>query len=409
MTGSKGLEVVADSLLSMSAWPYTAENIQNAKHTNELKNAGFITLNIDLKQMGVGGNDSWSEVAAPLQKYQIPARDYHYAFRIIPGSTKDNYSAKTEALRAWRDLKYGMFIHYGLSTFDGLEQTPGNTTPSSIYNPGDLDMDQWIQVAKDAGMKYAILTAKHSSGFCLWDSKVQWKGKEFAYDVAGAGHDTSDVVAGFMAACKKYNVVPGIYYCTMDTRHSDPEIKWTPPTPYISDEYFQLMQDHLTELHTHNPGIKIQWLDIPRHLTFAERDALYKLVGNLNPSCLVMYNYGQESRDITEYTIEEAMKVSWPSDILNSEITPIKQPFRLQQEYKGIHYELGYEHCISLSNGWFWKEDLQLKSVETLRSVWEQTLKINGNLLLNVSPDKEGKIPEASIQRLMELRTQMDL
>jgi beta-galactosidase len=84
-----GLLIVADSLLSMSAWPYTEANIQNAKHTNKLKDAGFITLNIDLIQMGVGGNDSWSDVAAPLEKYQIPAKDYHYSFYIVPLNSKN--------------------------------------------------------------------------------------------------------------------------------------------------------------------------------------------------------------------------------------------------------------------------------------------------------------------------------
>ena len=78
----RGLLIVADSLLSMSAWPYTEENIQNAKHTNKLKDAGFITLNIDLVQMGVGGNDSWSDVAAPLEQYQLQAKNYGYSFYI---------------------------------------------------------------------------------------------------------------------------------------------------------------------------------------------------------------------------------------------------------------------------------------------------------------------------------------
>jgi beta-galactosidase len=80
----EGLMVVADSLLSMSAWPYTQENIQMARHTNKLKDAGFITLNVDLVQMGVGGNDSWSEVAAPLEEYQIPAKAYSYSFYLKP-------------------------------------------------------------------------------------------------------------------------------------------------------------------------------------------------------------------------------------------------------------------------------------------------------------------------------------
>jgi beta-galactosidase len=87
-TSKDGLLVVADSLLSMSAWPYTEENIQNAKHTNKLQDAGYITLNIDLIQMGVGGNDSWSDVAAPLEQYQIKAKNYQYSFYLVPFNTK---------------------------------------------------------------------------------------------------------------------------------------------------------------------------------------------------------------------------------------------------------------------------------------------------------------------------------
>lgn len=80
----KSLFIEADSLLSMSAWPYTEENIRTAKHTNKLKEADFITLNIDLIQMGVGGNDSWSDVAAPLEQYQVPAKNYSYSFLLMP-------------------------------------------------------------------------------------------------------------------------------------------------------------------------------------------------------------------------------------------------------------------------------------------------------------------------------------
>jgi beta-galactosidase len=81
---NNGLLVIADSLLSMSAWPYTEENINQARHTIELKDAGFITLNIDLIQMGVGGNDSWSEVSAPLEQYQVRPKDYRYSFYLLP-------------------------------------------------------------------------------------------------------------------------------------------------------------------------------------------------------------------------------------------------------------------------------------------------------------------------------------
>ena len=96
-----GLLIVADSLLSMSAWPYTEENIENAKHTNKLKPADYITLNIDLVQMGVGGNDSWSDVAAPLEQYQIKAQPYHYSFYIVPFNSKN----KTAGERA-KEIKF---------------------------------------------------------------------------------------------------------------------------------------------------------------------------------------------------------------------------------------------------------------------------------------------------------------
>jgi beta-galactosidase len=85
---NQGLMVVADSLLSMSAWPYTEQNIVAARHTNKLKDAGYLTLNIDLLQMGVGGNDSWSDLAAPLPQYQIPAKSYRYTFYILPVKSK---------------------------------------------------------------------------------------------------------------------------------------------------------------------------------------------------------------------------------------------------------------------------------------------------------------------------------
>jgi beta-galactosidase len=89
-----GLLIVADSLLSMSAWPYTEENIQNARHTIDLKDAGFITLNIDLIQMGVGGNDSWSDVSEPLEQYRIKAHPYHYSFYLVPFNSKNKITGE---------------------------------------------------------------------------------------------------------------------------------------------------------------------------------------------------------------------------------------------------------------------------------------------------------------------------
>jgi beta-galactosidase len=80
----KGMLVVADSLLSMSVWPWTQENLDAARHTYDLQDPGYLTLNIDLVQMGVGGNDSWSEVGQPLPEYQVPSGNYSYRFYLYP-------------------------------------------------------------------------------------------------------------------------------------------------------------------------------------------------------------------------------------------------------------------------------------------------------------------------------------
>jgi alpha-L-fucosidase len=336
-----------------------------------------------------------------------PAASDEQIARLARESYEDVPPQPTEAIRAWRELKYGMFIHFGLSTFVGNDMANGDD-PASAYAPTDLDVDQWVRTAKDAGMKYAVLTAKHVSGFCLWDSKARWHGREYDYDVAASG-DTTDVVAEFIRACHKYGLWPGIYYCTMDLRNSMRDIQWTPKLPVLSDEYFTLMQDHLRELHTAHPDIAIQWLDIPRHLTDGQRAALYSLVRGLNPDCVILFNYGTESRDIDGlYTIETALHVTWPTDVLNSEITPIKAPFQPQQQWQDRTYELGYEHCISIVDKWFWKVDESPKPADELFAMYQRVMDLNGNFLLNCPPDTTGRIPAATVARLTELRRLLD-
>ena len=117
-----------------------------------------------------------------------------------------------EQLKAWQSWGYGMFISFGLSTFLA-EEHPSGEHPSSVYAPDQLDVDQWIQVARGAGMKYAVLVTKHASGHCLWPSK------QTDYHVGSSGNQT-DVVAAFVRACAKYDIRPGLYYCSMDNYHT---------------------------------------------------------------------------------------------------------------------------------------------------------------------------------------------
>jgi beta-galactosidase len=96
-----GLLVVADSLLSMSAWPYNEATYKVARHSGELKESGYLTLNIDLIQMGVGGNDSWSEVGRPIEKYRVKAKNYSYSFYLYPVKNADEMPGKI-----WNQLRF---------------------------------------------------------------------------------------------------------------------------------------------------------------------------------------------------------------------------------------------------------------------------------------------------------------
>ncbi len=114
-------------------------------------------------------------------------------------------------LRKWESLQYGMFIHFGMSTFVQQEM-PDGKAPLSMYNPDRLNVDQWVSVARDAGMKYLVLTAKHVAGHCLWPSKYT------SYTVANSPNKTN-VCEQFCKSCEKRGVLPGFYYCSWDNHH----------------------------------------------------------------------------------------------------------------------------------------------------------------------------------------------
>ena len=114
-------------------------------------------------------------------------------------------------LKAWEGLGYGMFVCFGMETFVRATSEL-EIAPASAYNPQALDVDQWVQTARDAGMRYAVLTAKHVSGHCLWPSRFT------KHTVANSGNKT-DVVEAFVTACDKRGVLPGIHYMSLDGRH----------------------------------------------------------------------------------------------------------------------------------------------------------------------------------------------
>jgi len=160
-------------------------------------------------------------------------------------------------LRKWEALQYGMFIHFGMSTYVQNE-LPDGKAPATTYAPDQLDVDQWVSVARDAGMKYAVLTTKHVAGHCLWPSRLT------DYTVANSA-DTTDVVEAFVTACREKGLLPGFYYCSWDNHNrfgsktpSDPDNDGSGTTS--SYQTFQTAQ--LTELLTQYGPFAETWIDI---------------------------------------------------------------------------------------------------------------------------------------------------
>jgi alpha-L-fucosidase len=315
-------------------------------------------------------------------------------------------STETPRMKEWRALKYGMFLHFGMSTFTGNEFDPG-VVPSTTYAPPEVDTDQWLRVAKEAGMKYAVLTSKHVAGHCLWDSKVTFRGKEFDYDVATSGNKT-DVVRKFIDSCKTHGIRPGLYYCLLDFRNNSVPQQQQWSKFLLPDDFFQLAKDQLTELAKNYPEIHYFWLDIPRAASQAQRAELYDLLRRSRPECVVLFNEGFLNKK-PNLNQETTKNHSWPSDILNSERDVIPEPFVPLQTWDGKPYFLGYEHCDVVGKHWFWLEGDSARPTDLLYGLYDATVhKAGGNLLLNVGPGKDGKLQDWQIESLMSLKQRID-
>lgn len=311
-----------------------------------------------------------------------------------------------KSLKTWEALGYGMFIHFGMSTYDGDELSKGDN-PSTDYTPTELDVDQWIRVAKEAGMKYAVLTAKHVSGHCLWPSKYT------DYHV-GTSSNTTDVVRAFVDACRKYDIMPGIYYCSWDNHHlfgsltpsmigTNDEGTWW-KNAFTTEEYLKFQMNQIEELLTQYGPIGEVWIDIPGLLPRGYRHKLYNRIAELQPNAVVMMNHG--FGDGSKFDIGYA----WPSDLVAVErFLPNSHTGYLQwREIECKTYYIPGEVCDPIGREWFYNEDDVVRSDAELLGMYLVSRSRNTNLLLNVPPDKRGVLPERFVDALMRLKANLD-
>lgn len=307
---------------------------------------------------------------------------------------------RTRVLADWEGLRFGMFIHYGMSTFTGYEfgEVPADST---VYAPSHLDVDQWIRVAKEGGMTYAILTAKHCYGHSLWDSRFS------DYDVATSS-DKTDVIRKFVEACRKYGLRPGFYYLLGWDKHNQPTLSPEDYEAFCSGQIKELLTDYgpITEL----------WLDIPWDMgpdTDKVLARIYDRVKSIQPDCLVLLNQsfvdGSAVREMPPtYAHKEFGRppvLLWPKDLNNGEVTPPPESGHNPRiPVKGKTYYLPMETCDTLAHHWFWVSGDALKSVRTLCRLYRSTVLRGANLLLDLAPVRTGRIPEATAGRLMEMK-----
>jgi alpha-L-fucosidase len=305
-----------------------------------------------------------------------------------------------EQLQKWEDLKFGMFISFGMSTYDGEEFSKGDL-PSTAYAPDKLDVDQWVSVARDAGMKYAVLTTKHVAGHCLWPTKLN------DYHVGTSGNKT-DVVEAFVKACEKRGVLPGFYYCSWDNHN-----RFESGTPSIiaydqaftTRAYMDFQSAQIHELLTQYGPVGEVWIDIPSVLPRFYRHELYAQIAGLQPQAVIMMNNG--FGDGSNYPVAKA----WPSDLIAMErFLPNSHTGHVKwREIEGKKYYIPGEVCDPIGREWFFAEADQPRSDEELLGMYLVCISRGSNLLLDVGPDKHGLIPENYIGALKRLRKNLDL
>jgi len=300
---------------------------------------------------------------------------------------------------------YGLFIHFGVNTFNEIEWSKGDL-PASSYNPSDLDCDQWVKVAKEAGFRYVILITKHHDGFCLWDSKFT------DYDVASSPVKT-DVVASVAKACKKYGIKLGLYYSLWD-RHE----------PAYKNElaYVDYMKNQLGELMTNYGAICELWFDggWDKKESAWHLQEIYDLVKEKQPNCLITVNHtigypkgGNKKSIIDPKDYKEGDPIRYfPIDFRIKDPNFARWDDPKQYEYKGEMYYLPFEHTICLSDRWNWfqkKKMLAARPLDELEELFYWGTANNNIMIINVPPGQSGKIRTHEKFRIFELADRLGI
>jgi alpha-L-fucosidase len=345
-----------------------------------------------------------SSLAAAVLLISLPARaqtapadtgDAHDGQALAGG---DSPAAVARRLQWWTEARFGMFIHWGLYAQDGCfwKGQDGKTEhmmrhlkiPLAEYakiagefNPTRFDAAAWVRIARNAGMKYLVITSKHHDGFAMWGSKSS------DYNIVARTPWKRDPIKELAEASRKQGLKFGVYY-SLGRDWQDPDVPtrdgyrsntWDYPdeSKKVFARYFERkVKPQVRELLTGYGPIAVMWFDTPEQITPAQSAELLRLIHSLQPNTIVNARVGNRLGD---YAVQE-QKIPAGGD---------PQP---------------WETCMTLNGHWgFHKMDQNWKPTETLVRHLVDIASKGGNFLLNVGPTGQGEIPAPSVQRLEEV------
>lgn len=279
-------------------------------------------------------------------------------------------------------LQFGMFIHFNLETFKGVQWVAGYHSPADFNPGGKIDTDAWADAAKAAGIRYTVLTVKHVSGFCLWDSKYT------TYDIMHPDCPyKQDLVAQFVKSFTSRGLKVGLYYCWRNPGFGDPgKFKVLPPecdpSTHTAKEQIEFQKKQLAELVEKYPEVFYIWNDgLDPEIMPAEQATTF--IRSLKPGLLASANWWDWGKKGMPYL-----------DIVVSETRHLDQR-HLENKTTG-------ETCWCLEGSWFHDGSGPKKAQDIVRQI-EIANSHNANFLLNVGPDKHGKFQDASVKVLAEI------
>lgn len=294
----------------------------------------------------------------------------------------------TKAQLAWHDMEFYLFTHFGPNTFTDKEWGHGDE-PEDIFNPTAFDAEQWCRIAKQAGAKGIIITAKHHDGFCLWPSKYSTHTVRESKWKDGKG----DVLKELSEACKKFNLKFGVYISPWDRNHPD----------YGTEKYNDVFVNMMKELFTNYGPVWELWWDGANGEGPNGKKQVYdwaryrETVKKFSPNTLVFSDVGPHIRWVgNENGI--AGETNWNMLDTAGFTAGAGAPATAILNTGNMNGEawIPAECDVSIRPGWFYHkaEDDKVKTPEQLFNLYLKSVGRGANLLLNVPPDGRGLITQ---------------